>query len=119
MTKYEFKKLLEFATSDTLILFNGEYLKQVDGVSMGSPLGPVLADIFLSYMETKWLQECPESIKPVHYHRYVDDIFLAFNSPLQVSHFIHFMNNRRNNIKFTSDEEKNNKLAFLDVHVIR
>ena len=29
------------------------------------------------------------------------------------------MNNRHNNIKFTSDEEKNNKLAFLDVHVIR
>ena len=119
MTREEFKKLLELATSYTLILFNGEYYKQVDGVSMGSPLYPILADVFLCYMEKKWLEECPESFKPIHYHRYVDDIFMTFKSPLQVEQFLHYVNSRHKNIRFTSEEEKDNKLSFLDILIIK
>ena len=119
MTKNEFRKLLEFTTSDTLILFNNDYYKQIDGVSMGSPLGPVLADIFLCHMETKWLNDCPDSFKPVHYQRYVDDIFLMFNAPAQVNDFLQFMNNRHDNIRFTIETEKDNKLPFLDILVSR
>ena len=110
MTREEFKKLLELATSDTLILFNGEYYKQVDGISLGSPLGPIFTDVFLCYMEEKWLEECTESFKPIHYHRYVDDIFMTFKSPLQVEQFLHYMNSRHKNTRFTSEDEKDNNL---------
>ena len=40
----------------------------------GSPLGPDYAN--MSYHEKKWLDECPDEIKPIKYRRYVDDIFL-------------------------------------------
>ena len=53
-TKNEFKTLLEFATKDALILFNGKYYEQIDGVAMGSPLGPTLANVFLCHWEEIW-----------------------------------------------------------------
>ena len=46
---------------------------------MGLPLGPTFANIFMAFMETKWLDDCPLEFKPVYYRRYVDDSFLLFN----------------------------------------
>ena len=50
-TKTDFHELLTVTLSESLILFNNEYYKQIDGVAMGSPLGPTFANIFLSYYE--------------------------------------------------------------------
>ena len=51
LNKSEFKQLLTLATTESFILFNGSYYRQIDGVAMGSPLGPTLANIFLGYNE--------------------------------------------------------------------
>ena len=56
-TKKQLTKLFEFATSGTHFLFNGNYYNQIDGVAMGSPLGPVLANLFMGYHEKIWLKE--------------------------------------------------------------
>ena len=48
----------------------------LDGVAMGSSLGPALPNIFLSSFENKWLKDCPHGLKPVLYRRHVDDIFV-------------------------------------------
>ena len=47
----DFHELLTVTVSESLVLFDGEYYKQVDGVAMGSPLEPNLANIFLSCHE--------------------------------------------------------------------
>ena len=52
ITKAELKKLFEFAKSGTHFLFQGTFYDQIDGVAMGSPLGPVLANLFSGYYET-------------------------------------------------------------------
>ena len=44
ITKKELKKLFLFATSQTHFIFNGKFYNQIDGVAMGSPLAPVLAN---------------------------------------------------------------------------
>ena len=72
----DFKRLLELATLENYFLFDSIIYNQVDGVAMGSPLGPTLANAFMCHMERKWLQECPVDFKPVFYRRYVDDCFL-------------------------------------------
>ena len=46
---------------------------------MGSPLGPVLASIFMGFCESKWLNEYNLK-KPKFYLRYVDDILAAFDN---------------------------------------
>ena len=48
----------------TFFLFNGVLYQQIDGVAMGSPLGPLFANIFLSFHEKGWLSKCPADFKP-------------------------------------------------------
>ena len=80
LNKTEFRTILTIATKESFILFNGAYYQQLDGVAMGSPLGPTLANIFLGYHEEKWLADCPSEFKPAYYRRYVDDIFILLPS---------------------------------------
>ena len=80
INKSEFKNLLSLATQESYFIFNDVLYKQKYGVAMGSPLGPTMANVFLSSYEVKWLEQCPKKFKPVFYRRYVDDIFVLFES---------------------------------------
>jgi hypothetical protein len=89
---------------------------------MGSPLGPLFANIFLSFHEKSWLADCPSVFKPIFYRRYVDDCFLIFTSrdhgtPFQA--FLSYLNSKHPNNQFTHELESNSRLSFLDVKVIR
>ena len=119
LLKHHFKQLLTYATKSSYFLFNGVYYSQIDGVAMGSPLGPTLANLFLAYHEENWLNNCPVQFKPTFFRRYVDDIFLLFDSHDHVKKFLKYMNSRHRNINFTYEEEQNNTLAFLDIKITR
>ena len=119
LPKCEFQKLLELATKESFFVFNGCYYKQIDGVAMGSPLGPTLANAFLCHHEKIWLNNCPKEFKSVFYRRYVDDIFVLFSSPDHLQPFKEYMSSRHQNINFTSEEESLNSLSFLDIKVVR
>ena len=43
------KQLFNFATSGTHLIFNSSFYEQNDGVSVGSPLGPAPAHLFMGY----------------------------------------------------------------------
>jgi len=49
------KVLLEFATKKSHLIFDAQYYDQIDGVAMGSPLGTVLANIFMCHFEGEWV----------------------------------------------------------------
>ncbi len=55
LTISEFRTLLELSVKESAFIFNNKIYKQVDGVAMGTPLGPTLANAFLCFHETKWL----------------------------------------------------------------
>ena len=46
LSRTDFRRLLALSTKGTVFLFDGCYYRQKDGVAMGSPLGPVLANAF-------------------------------------------------------------------------
>ena len=104
ITKKDLKKLFEFATSGTHILFDGNYYDQIDCVAMGSPLGPVLDNLFMGFYEKQWLKEF-NFCKILLYHSYVDDIICLFNCEVDAMKFFDYLNSRNSNIKFTFEKQ--------------
>ena len=83
---------------------------------MGSPLAPVLANIFMGFYESKWQNECNLN-KPKFYLRYVDDILAAFDKEQDSLDFLNFLNKRHPNIEKTIEKQFNHSIAFLDVFI--
>ena len=83
---------------------------------MGSPLGPILANIFVGYFESMLFFEYQ---KPTNYIRYVDDIFVSYNDDYDIEELFSKISNLHPNLKFTIEKEKDNCLPFLDVHLLR
>jgi hypothetical protein len=84
---------------------------------MGGCVSPTLADIFLSFQETRCLENCPLQFKHVLYRRYVDDTFLLFRSESHVNQLVNYLNSQHLSISFTHEVEHNSCLSFLDVNV--
>lgn len=87
---------------------------------MGSPLAPILANIFLRHFEEKAFQQFTGT-KPLYYRRYVDDSFLIFKEKSDVDMFFHYFNSLHTNINITMEMEnfETGCLSFLDVKVTR
>ena len=62
--------------------------------------------LFYVISKKKWLSECPAEFLPNVYKRYVDGIFVTFNSYPQLLKFVDYMNHQHPNIKFTFEVEK-------------
>ena len=61
-------------------MFNSKYNKHIEGVAMGSPLDPAIANSLMCSFESKWLRDCSNDFKPVFHRRYIDDIFVLFST---------------------------------------
>ena len=57
-SKNQSEKPLRAALCKNYFLFDGIVYQQVDGVAMGSLLGPSLANAFLTHYEQIWLNDC-------------------------------------------------------------
>ena len=84
---------------------------------MGSPLAPILANLFMGYHEKDWIENA-QVVKPTFYKRYVDDIFAVFESELDAETFHTYLNTKHKNIKFIYEKETENNLCFLDSYLI-
>ena len=111
----QFHKLLCLSVKNCFFLFNNCLYKQIDGVAMGSPLGPYFANTFLSFHERNWIANCPPEFKPLFFRRYVDDCFAIFSSPDHVPPFHEYLNSQHPNISFICEFENNSALSFLDI----
>ena len=78
-----------------------------DGVAMGSPLGPILANIFVGYYENNLLSL--DNSKPLAYYRYFDDVFAIFPSKNNVNNFFTLLDKMHKCIVFTVEEEYSEK----------
>ena len=83
---------------------------------MGSPLTPVLANIFIGFYESKWLNEYNLN-EPKLYLRYVDDTLATFEKEQNSLNFLNFLNNKHPNIKSTKEKQVNHSIAFFDVFI--
>ena len=109
--KETFKEILQIETGG-YFPHRGKLYSQIDCVAMACPLGPNLANFFLAHLYNQFMTQ-HDNFMPVHFSRYVDDIFCVFNSLEYAKIFLRFLNNMHRNLMFTY-EIGPNKLAFLD-----
>jgi len=67
------------ATTNQLFWLNGQLYQQTDGVALGSPLGPLMANAFMCHLEETLTRD---GLMPQLYKRYVDDTATEFLSTL-------------------------------------
>ena len=53
----DLKRHFSFATAETHFLLKGSFYDQIDGIAMGSPLAPVLPNLFMGHHEKIWLEQ--------------------------------------------------------------
>ena len=63
--------LLEFCLKNTYFSFQDQFYEQVEGAAMGSPVSPIVANLYMEYREQKALSTVPTP--PRFCCRYVDD----------------------------------------------
>ena len=96
------KKLIIGPCTKTAFSFNNKIYKQVDGVSKGSLLGPVLANIIITELEKSIVKDLVDRYLIKVYMRYVDDtLLLVKEKDIKLIH--ERLNSFDKNIKFTID----------------
>ena len=92
----------------------GTLYLQVEGVAMGSPLGPTFAGFYMGELENNIFSN--HYVKPNIYARYVDDIFMQIDNTDQLTD-IKELFQQHSVLNFTYELHTNNKLPFLDISV--
>ena len=116
ITKSEIKELLNICTKSVHFKFEGNIYVQNDGVAMGLPLGPILANIFMVELERSVIPTLMDKMKC--WTRSVDDT-LCYVKTDSIDYVLKVLNGFHRNIQFTYEVETDSKISFLDVLVIR
>ena len=116
ITQEDLVELLRVATKHQLFQFNGSLYEQIDGVAMGSPLGPLMANTFMCSIEEKLESE---DKLPSFYKRYVDDTLAAVKDISTATTFLATLNEAHPAISFTMEVANNNKLPFIGMELTK
>ena len=107
---------LEFCLTNTYFSFQGKLYEQIEGAAMGSPISPIVANIFMEDFETRALATSP--CTPKIWKRFVDDAFTVIKKN-QKEAFLDHLNSIHNSIQFTpEDPGEDGSIPFLDMLVI-
>ena len=116
--RIEMKWLLEISTQESHFIYNGKVYSQINGIAMGSPLGPLFADMYINYLESKLMPRLKRN-GVLFWRRFVDDTFVILDKDANVDNVIEILNSFDQDIIFTCEQENNNSLPFLDILVTR
>ncbi|CAH8872385.1 unnamed protein product [Trichobilharzia szidati] len=111
------KELLLKCTMNVYFVFNNSYHRQVDGIAMGSSLGPTLADCILAKLENGRLGDVIKELDM--YYGYVDDTFILVDGNANIDELLVKFDNIHPLLTFTCEEEQDSKLHFLNVWLNR
>lgn len=107
LTPSQIIRLLQICLRTTY--FSVQYYQQKDGTAMGSPVSPVVANIFMEHIEKQAIRSSPYPIR--FWRRYVDDTFCFLSKPSMEEVQKH-LNSVSPAIQFTVEQETDNQLPL-------
>jgi len=113
-------KISQVLIEQNYFLFQDIICIQNAGLAMGAPTSSIFSEIYPQYIENTKFCEILVRHKIEEYFRYVDDILLMYKQDqTNIQEVLDNFNNLTPNIKFTVEEEKDNKINFLDITVAK
>ena len=112
----EMRELLYLYTKNVHLTFNNNIYIQNDSVAIGSPLGPVLANIFMVELETALIPNL--SSKLSSWRCFLDDS-ICFVKKGSIKFVLDTLDNFHKKIKFKCEEEIDRKIPFLDTLLVQ
>ncbi|XP_072020698.1 uncharacterized protein [Amphiura filiformis] len=102
LTVDDVMEVLEFALTTTYFSFRGQIYQQKFGTAMGSPVSPIVANLYMEWLEQEAIASAPLDIKPRLWKRYVDDVLeiVKKDTAEQLTTHINQID-KTDNIKFT------------------
>ena len=100
--------LVQFCLNNTSFLYGTQPYQQLDSLAMGTPLSPVIADIFMVDLEEK----AGSDIAPSVWKRYVDDVLSVVKRDKRQLLLDH-LNKQHEKIRFTNEEERDGSLPSV------
>jgi len=79
-TTNQITMLLETILKQNYLSFQGNIYQPTKGVSMGSPISGIMAEIFLQHIENTQLKQIIDTNTIILYTRYVDDILIIYDN---------------------------------------
>ena len=116
LSKNTLRKLIRDTCTKTVFSCNDTFYEQIDGVSMGGSLGPVLANIIMTEFEEKTMTKLIDSGTVKFYCRYVDDTLLLVK-PNSLPGILSEFHKFDKNIRFTYDCFDGVIPHFLDIEI--
>ena len=118
LTVEDIMQLLTFVAHTTYFKFQGHFYQQKFGTAMGSPVSPLIANLFMEDLEKKAIATAPPNIRPRLWKRYVDDILAVVPKGATQCLLDHINSiDPTNSIKFTIEEMTDNHIPFLDADI--
>ena len=109
-------RLAELVLTLNCFSFSDNYYKQINGVAMGTKMGPSYANLFVGFIEQQFFDKF-DGTKPELYRRYIDDCFGATScSRQELDYFITSVNSFHPALKYTWVVSECS-IAFLDINV--
>jgi hypothetical protein len=112
--------ILETLLKQNYFEFQNNIYKPDKGVSMGSPISGIVAEIFLQHLENTHIKHLLDTKNITYYTRYVYDMLIIYDTKQTDDQKIHDYNNSiHNSISLNPTLETNNQINFLDLQIIR
>ena len=109
-------QLLRFCPTSTAFQYRRQQYKLLDGVAMGSPVSPIVADIFMEDLEDKTFATYDAT--PRVWYRFVDDVITVVKKHNTQGLLLHH-NQQHGRIQFTMEVENSGSLPFMDIRITR
>ena len=112
--------LLDFVLNTTYFTFRNMIHQQKFGTAIGSPVSPIVANLFMEHLEQEAIATAPISCQPRMWKRYVDDVLEVIETGIipQLTDHLNRVD-ETNSIKFTYEEEAEGTIPFLDTLLVR
>ena len=97
----------------TYFTFQGRFYEQQKGAAMGSPISPIVANLYMEDLETNAIQSAQNL--PSFWRRFVDDT-LTIMKTSQIESFLQHLNSIDHHIQFTKEDSRpDGSMPFLDI----